>query len=218
MFSRREVLAALGGASLALVPGAPLGGCAEANAAPRRRRSPEEVKAHVRGPILTLPTPFTREFAVDYAGVRSIVQRGLANGIEVYELTAGNSQYHVLSYEEIKKLTRVMVEAVAGRGIVIAATGPWWTGRAVEYGRYADAVGADAVQVFLPPGSDDGYVEHFRQIAAATSRAIVLQGDPSPALIRRLIEIPSIVAMKEDGTDEYYPEIVRQFGERLAIF
>jgi 4-hydroxy-tetrahydrodipicolinate synthase len=203
---------------LALDADLSLGSGTPAMVARRSRRTPEEVKAQIRGPILTLPTPFTRQFAVDYAAVRKIAQQGLANGIQVYELTAGNSQYHALSFEEIKKLTRVLVEMVAGRGIVIAATGPWWTGRAVEYARYADSVGADALQVLLPPASDDGYVEHFRQIAAATPRAIVLQGDPSPALIRRLIEIPSIVAMKEDGSDEYYPEIVKQFGDRLAIF
>ncbi|MBI3852085.1 MAG: dihydrodipicolinate synthase family protein [Verrucomicrobia bacterium] len=185
----------------------------------RSRLSPQEVKARIRGPILTLPTPFTADFKVDYAGVRNLVKLGLANGIGVYELTAGNSQYSVLSYDEVKKLTRVFIEAVGGRGIVIAATGPWWTGQAVDYARYAESVGADAVQVLLPPGgSDEGYVEHFRKIAAATKIAIVLQGDPKPALIERFVQIPSVVSMKEDGSEEYYVEIVKKFGQRLAIF
>jgi dihydrodipicolinate synthase/N-acetylneuraminate lyase len=148
-----------------------------------------------------------------------MIRLGLANGVGVYELTAGNSQYNVLSFDEVKQLTRVVVEAVGGRGIVIAATGPWWTGQAVDYARYAESVGADAVQVLLPPGgSDDGYVEHFRKIAAATKIAIVLQGDMPPRLIERFIQIPSIVSMKEDGTEDYYVQIVKQFGRRLAIF
>jgi 4-hydroxy-tetrahydrodipicolinate synthase len=209
--SRRTFLAGIGGLGL--------GSSGLLRAEPARDAlTPEEVKARIRGPILTVPTPFTRDFAVDYPGVRNMVKLGLANGIGVYELTAGNSQYNVLSYEEIKQLTRVLVEAVGGRGIVIAATGPWWTGQAVDYARYADSVGADAVQVMLPSGSEDGYVEHFRKIAAATKRAIVLQGDPSPALLRRLVAIPSIVSMKEDGSDAYYQEVVKAFGKRLAIF
>jgi len=183
------------------------------------RLSPQGVKGRIRGPILTLPTPFTASFKVDYQGVRNMVRLGLENGIGVYELTAGNSQYSVLSYDEIKKLTRVLVEAVGGQGIVIAATGPWWTGQAVDYARYAESVGADAVQVHLPPGgSDDGYVEQFRKIAAATKLAIVLQGDLRSSRIERFVEIPSIVSMKEDGTEEYYLEIVKKFGQRLAIF
>src|SRR5262245_41822442 len=155
------------------------------------RFTPEEVKQRVRGPILTLPTPFTGDFKVDYAGVRNMVELAVANGVVVHELTNGNSQYSVLSYEEIKKLTKVFVEAVRGRGIVIAATGPWWTRQAVDYARYAESVGADAVQVLLPPdGSVDGYVRHFQEIAAATKLAIALHGAPTPQEIERFIEVP----------------------------
>src|SRR5689334_16266218 len=72
------------------------------------RLSPQGVKGRIRGPILTVPTPFTASFKVDYQGVRNMVRLGLENGIGVYELTAGNSQYNVLGYNEIKKLTRVL--------------------------------------------------------------------------------------------------------------
>ncbi len=185
---------------------------------PRTPLTPEEVKSRIRGPILTVPTPFTADFAVDHQAVRNMVRLGLANGIQVYELTAGNSQYGVLSYDEVKKLTKVLTEAVAGRGIVIGATGAWWTGQAVDYARYAQSIGANAVQVLLPSGTEDGYVEHFRQIAAATRLAIVLQGDPSFKLIDRLVEIPSIVAMKEDGSDAYYADLQKKYGRRLAVF
>ncbi len=186
--------------------------------AARPRLTPQEVKARIRGPILTVPTPFTAGYAVDWQGVHNMVCLGLANGVQVYELTAGNSQYSVLSYEEIKRLTRTLVEAVGGRGVVIGATGPWWTGQAVDYARYAESVGADAVQVLLPPGSEDGYVRHFQRISAATKLALVLQGDPSFRLIERLVEIPAVVSMKEDGSLQYYVDVVKRFGRRLAIF
>jgi len=186
----------------------------------RSRLSPEELKTRIRGPILTLPTPFTSDYKVDHSGVRNMVKLGVDNNVGVYELTNGNSQYGVLSYDEIKKLTRVFVEAVDRRGIVIAATGPWWTGQAVDYARYAESIGADAVQVLLPPGaSEEGYVEHFRKIAAATKLAIVLHGAPPPEQIAKFIQVPSIVGMKEDGPDEaYYADIMKKFGKRLAIF
>jgi dihydrodipicolinate synthase/N-acetylneuraminate lyase len=189
-------------------------------ATPRSRLSPQDLKERIRGPILTLPTPFTADYKVDHAGVRNMVKLGLANGVTVYELTNGNSAYGVLSYEEIKKLTRVFVEAVNGRGVVIAATGPWWTGQAVDYARYAESIGADAVQVLLPPGaSDEGYVEHFRKIAAATKLGIVLHGAPPAEQIAKFVQVPSIVSMKEDGPDEaYYADIMKKFGKRLAIF
>ncbi|HZP83072.1 MAG TPA: dihydrodipicolinate synthase family protein [Chthonomonadaceae bacterium] len=216
--SRRAFLTGLAGAGLAATPLRTLGEARTMEQAARPRFSPEAFKQRVLGPILTVPTPFTRDFAVDYNGVRNMVNLGLANGVGVYELTAGNSQYAMLSYDEIKQLTRVLVEVVGGRGVVIATTGPWWTGQAVDYARYAEQVGADALQVLLPGGSEDGYVTHFRKLAEATRLPLVLQGDPRPALIERLIEIPAIVSMKEDGSDAYYVDIQKRFGKRLAIF
>ncbi|HXG23836.1 MAG TPA: dihydrodipicolinate synthase family protein, partial [Chthonomonadales bacterium] len=176
------------------------------------------MKKRIRGPIMSIPTPFTADFAVDYEGVRKMVRLGQMHGIAIYELTAGNSQYHALSYEEIKELTRVLVEAVGGKGIVIAATGPWWTGQAVDYARFAESVGADAVQVMFPMGTSDGYVEHIRRIAANTRLGIVLQGEFTLSLLERLVQIPSVVSMKEDQGEKFYVDAQRRFGQRLAIF
>ena len=218
LLSRRGLFRSAAGLGLTLGSEALAAHPLAAAVAVRRGLTPEEVKARIVGPILTIPTPFTADFKVDYQGVRNMVNLGLANKVGVYELTAGNSMYSWLSYDEIKKLTKVLTDAVAGRGIVIAATGPWWTGRAVDYARYAQSVGADAVQVLLPSGSDDLYVEHFRQIARATKIAIALQGAPSFPLMERLVQIPSIVTMKEDGDEKYYAEVTQRFGKRLAIF
>jgi len=180
--------------------------------------TPEELKKRIRGPIMSIPTPFTADFAVDYEGVRNMVRLGQAHGIEIYELTAGNSQYHALRYEEVKELTRVLVEAVGGRGIVIAATGPWWTGQAVEYARFAESVGADAVQVMLPNGTTEGYVEHVCRIAASTRLGIVLQGKFTLPFLERLVQIPSVVSLKEDQEEKFYIDAQRKFGQRLVIF
>ena len=218
LVTRRDVLKAAGSLGLVLACNSVAANPLLASVAGRSRLTPEAVKARIRGPILTIPTPFTADFQVDYQGVRNMVNLGLANKVDVYELTAGNSQYNVLSYDEIKKLTKVLTESVAGRGIVIAATGAWWTGQAVDYARYAQSVGADAVQVLLPSGSDDLYVEHFNKIAAATRIGIALQGAPSFPLMERLVQIPAVVTMKEDGSEEYFVEVTKRFGRRLAIF
>lgn len=184
----------------------------------RKRLSPPQVRERIRGPILTVPTPFTAEFAIDEAGIRNMVGLGLANKVGVYELTSGNSMFAWLSEDEIRRLTRVVVDAVGGKGIVIAATDAWWTGQTVEFARFAESIGAEALQVLLPPGSEAGYVRHFRAIAEATNIPIVLQGAPSFPLIEKLLEIPAVVGMKEDGTEEYYSDLTKKFGDRLAIF
>ena len=190
-----------------------------AAAAKRSPMPPRDLKKKIQGPIMSIPTPFTAEFAVDYQAVRNLVRQGLDHGIIVYELTAGDSKYAALSYEEIKELTRVLVEAVGDKGTVIAATGAWWTQRAVEYARYAESVGADGVQVLLPgSGSEDTYVAHYREIADATKLGIILHGNFPLPLVGRLTQIESVVGMKEDVSEKYYYDIQRKFGQRLAIF
>ena len=84
-----------------------------------------------------------------------MVRRARRFGVRIFELTAGNSKYHVLSYEEIKGVTRAMVEAAGGIGLTIAATGPWPAEQSLEYARFAESLGADAVQVLLPEGLED---------------------------------------------------------------
>lgn len=205
---------ALAGATLTIDLGVPPRAVAQS-----KITTPSEFKRLLRGPILSAPTPYTADFKVDYQGMRNMIARGLNAGVRVFALTAGNSQYYALSYEEIKELTRVMVEAVGRRGLTIAATGPWWTGKAVDYARFAQSVGADAVQVLLAQnGDDDGQVEHFKAVAASTELGLVIHGNPSFQLIERLIALESVVAMKEEFSYDFTLQIYRKFGDRLNIF
>jgi dihydrodipicolinate synthase/N-acetylneuraminate lyase len=183
-------------------------------------QNPTDFRKALACPIQSQPTPFNAKLELDCPAVTNIVHRGMRYGVRIYELTAGNSQYDVLSYEEIKLLTRTMVEAVGGEGLTIAATGGWWTGQAVDYARYAESIGADAVQILYPSrsGSDDAVVEHFEAIGRATRLPLVLHGVYSEALLKRLLHIETIVAMKEDAELDYYIDRIIGFGDRIEIF
>ncbi len=181
--------------------------------------APGEFKKRLRGPILSAPTVYTADYAVDHTGMRAMVDRSAKAGVTIFSLTRGNNQYDQLTYEEIKALTRTMAEAAAGRGIFIAATGPWWTGQAVDYARFAESAGADAVQIMPPPDvSDDAYVQHITAIAKAVLIGLVLHGQPSLALLRRLAAVDSLVAIKEEFTTDYTLPIYKELGDRFNIF
>src|SRR5688500_17781490 len=66
-------------------------------ASPRKRPTTlAEFKLQLRGPVLSIPTPFTKDLEVDYAGVRRMIERALPYDIQIFSLTSGNSQYHSL--------------------------------------------------------------------------------------------------------------------------
>ncbi len=185
----------------------------------KRPISPEDFRRQLRGPILSIPTTYTVDFRVDYDGIRRMIERAARSGVRVFTLTSGNNQYDRLTYDEIKRLTEVLVETVAGRGITIAATGPWWTGPAVEYARFAESVGADAVQVLTPTaGDDENLFEHYKAVAAATRLGIVVHGPANLPLMNRLSTIDSIVAAKAEFTVDQTAELYKLVKGRWNIF
>jgi 4-hydroxy-tetrahydrodipicolinate synthase len=139
----------------------------------------------------------------------------------VFAATAGNTEYATLRFDEIKHVNRAMIECVAGKAPTIAATGDWDTPQAVELARYAEDIGADALQVLNPRKvreNEDDSLKHFKAVAAATKLPIVLHGHFSDALLARLVKIETVEAMKEDRLLEDYVRQQIDHGKRLVIF
>jgi dihydrodipicolinate synthase/N-acetylneuraminate lyase len=182
--------------------------------------SVEEFQRRLVGPILTFPTPFTAQDEIDFDGVRKMLQRGLEyEEVQVVTLTAGNNQYRVLSYQEVKALTRVVVESAGTRAMSIASTGFWETEQVLDYARFAEEIGASAIQILKPAdATDEEVVAFFKKVADSTPLPIVLHGVFSPALLQELVKIESIAAMKEDSGLEYLIARQIEFGDRLVIF
>lgn len=185
--------------------------------------TPDEFKSRLKGPIFSFPTPFAENFEIDYVGVGKLIERALAYDCGIVALTSGNSRYDRLSFEEIKELTRFIVNITSGRALSIASTGEWERDAVYEYVRFAEAVGASAVQVQLPKdltGSDNiaDITDFYRQVASHTQLGIILHGGYSVELLTELVKNQSIVAMKEDVDYPYYVNRQILFGDRLAIF
>jgi dihydrodipicolinate synthase/N-acetylneuraminate lyase len=123
-----------------------------------------------------------------------------------------------LSYDEIKQLTRFIVEAVQRRAVTVAAAGAWPTEQAVDSARFASQLGADALQVTMAKLDDNAMVGHFEAIAKATPAGIVLHGQPSLELLRRILKLKSVVAFKEEYTTIYTLPLMREFRGRLTFF
>ncbi|HWR13432.1 MAG TPA: dihydrodipicolinate synthase family protein [Terriglobales bacterium] len=189
------------------------------HAANSNKLSPADFKHQLRGPIVSIPTPFTREYSLDAVGIRRMIDNALQYGIRIFVLTAGDSQYLYLSYDEIKQLARLVTDAVGQRGITIIGTGAWWTDRTIDFAHYAEKIGATALQVLKPTGTnEDTVVEHFKRISEATKLPLVLHGNfPMPEL-GRLTEIASVVALKEDISLEYYVDGIIRYGNRINCF
>jgi dihydrodipicolinate synthase/N-acetylneuraminate lyase len=186
----------------------------------KRPLDPQEFKKHLAGPILSLPTTFNEDLTVNHDAIHRMTGRAMRYGVPIVELTAGNSKYSCLEFDEIKAVTRSMVKAADGKAVTIAATGAWPTEQVIDYAEFSKSHGADAIQILLPEGIKDENLlyEHFLKISKRTPLPIVLHGEYSRPLLQRLAEIDSIVAMKEDGELTYYIDRAVNFGDRFEIF
>ena len=61
------------------------------------RKSPDEIRTLLEGPVTSIPTSFLANGDIDWDGVANIIEVGLKGGSGVILLTVGDSQLLCLS-------------------------------------------------------------------------------------------------------------------------
>lgn len=182
-----------------------------------------ELKSSLRGIVGFGVTPFDKDLRVNLEALRQNAAY-LVQYCDVIVPLAGNGEIYSLSPEEHQMIGRAVVEEVNGRKPVIAGVG-FSVPIARALAQAAEAYGADGVLV-LPPyfthANDDGLFDYYRSIASATKLGVILFQTPSvnfsPALLRRLAQVPNIIGLKDEHGDLH--QFVRQWnavGDQLEL-
>jgi 4-hydroxy-tetrahydrodipicolinate synthase len=148
--------------------------------------------------------------AVDFDRFGEHCQWLIDNGCRGVGPNGSLGEYSSLTEEERRKVVQVAVDAVGGRGIVIAgAHGVGWH-QAKVWAERAGEDGADAV-ILLPPTifrpSEDELIEHYTRVARVGMPLMVYNNpfdtkvDMLPPLVAELAQIPNVVAIKEFSGD-----------------
>ena len=186
-------------------------------------RTPQELKAALRGLVGFGVTPFHKDFTINLEALRQNAAH-LADFCDVIVPLGNNGEVFSLSPEEQKLVGRTVVDEVRGRKPVIVGVG-YALPVVLELVKAAEAYGADGILV-LPPSAtsanDDGLVDYYRSIAASTKLGVVLFQTPafnfSVGLLRCLCEVTNIVGMKDEHGD--MKQFVRQWraaSDRLEL-
>ena len=164
------------------------------------------------GEVLTaVVTPFKDDGSVDFDRFRDLANHLLDHGSDGLVVAGTTGESPTLSDDERLELFRVAVDAVAGRGTVIAGTGTYSTAHSVHLTREAHDIGVDGFLVVTPYYNKPpprGIVEHFKAIAAESDRPVVVYNIPArvvlniePETIVELAEIPTVKAVKQANDD-----------------
>lgn len=163
------------------------------------------------GVLTAMVTPFADDGRVDEEAAAELMRRLLSNGSDGLVLAGTTGEGATLDDEEKCRLWELGV-AESGGAPVIAGTGSNDTAHSVELTERATALGVDGVLVVTPyynKPNRRGIVEHFRAVAGATDKPVVVYNIPSRCvvdipndLLAELAQIPNVAAVKQARYDD----------------
>jgi len=164
-------------------------------------------------------TPMTSDRSVDYAGAARLADHlvtQMRNDGIVVSGTTGESP--TTSDAEQDRLLRTVIEAVGGRGKVVAGVGTNDTAHTCALARQAEQAGADGLLVVTPyynKPPQNGLVAHFKAVADTTGLPVMLYDIPGrsgvPIKTESLLQLaqhPRIIAVKDAKGDMTAASIV----------
>jgi 4-hydroxy-tetrahydrodipicolinate synthase len=182
----------------------------------------------LRGVIAAIVTPFDARDAVDESALRRITGYVVEGGANAIMTTGGTGEFPHLSREERKQVSRIVVEAAAGRAPVIAGTAACSTREAIRLACDAVQVGAAAVILtppfyfHLPPKS---LYDFFAAVAKESPAPVVVYNNPlytgndlGPSLLAEILQLENVIGLKQSSSDlGQLVEVIRRAGSRVSI-
>src|SRR5579863_2212041 len=184
----------------------------------------------LRGCGTALVTPFQQDGSLDEAALRDLVRWQVESGIDFLVPCGTTGETPTLSHEEWLRVIDVTIDVVAGRVPIMAGATSNSTHDAVEKAKEVAArPGVNAILTASPyynKPTQEGQYRHFRAIAEAIDKPIILYNVPSrtaaniePATMARLAEVPNIAGVKEaSGSIAQIAEICNVVPETFLVF
>jgi 4-hydroxy-tetrahydrodipicolinate synthase len=163
------------------------------------------------GSIVALVTPMKRDGALDIPAFRSLLEWHLGRETDGFVIGGTTGESPTVLPEELESLLREAAALIGRRVPLIAGTGTHSTRSSIALTQRACAAGADACLVVTPyynKPTQAGLAAHFRAVADAASRPVILYNVPSrtacdllPETVAALAGHTNIVGLKEGAPD-----------------
>ncbi|MBR3893680.1 MAG: 4-hydroxy-tetrahydrodipicolinate synthase [Clostridia bacterium] len=180
------------------------------------------------GVATALITPFL-DGEIDYPALGRLIDLQINSGIDALLVAGTTGESATLRPGELGELVAFSKARIGGRVPLLAGCGSNSTSHAVFLAKCAAEQGADALLAVTPyynKASDLGLLRHYRAIADATDRPLILYNIPSRTgyhlsmpLYRELADHENIVGVKEASGDLSLLEaLCDECGDRLDVY
>ena len=161
-----------------------------------------------RGTGVALVTPFSGDGSIDYASLEKLIDHVINGGVNYLVALGTTAETPTLTAKEKKEVLAYVVARCNGRVPVVCGIGGNNTAEVIENLNEYDLSGVAGILSVVPyynKPTQEGIYQHFKAIAQATDKPIILYNVPGrtvtnmlPATALRLAnEFKNVVAVKE---------------------
>lgn len=181
------------------------------------------------GVFPAVTTKLTREGAVDLAATQSSIDRLIRNGVSGVIVLPMLGENACMTQAERDNVVRAAREVVAGRVPLLSGLAEITTASATAAARNYERLGAEGLMVFPSIGYKTDAretVEWYRAVGGASGLPIMIYNNPiaygvdvTPAILERLVDVPTIVCIKEESGDiRRVTDLYNAHGNRFSVF
>jgi 4-hydroxy-tetrahydrodipicolinate synthase len=175
-----------------------------------------------------LVTPFTRDGALDEAGIRRLARRQIEAGIHFLVPCGTTGESPTLSDEERLRVVELVVEEANGRVPVLAGAGGYDTREVIRTAlqmKQRGAAGILSVTPYYNKPTQEGLFQHYSAIAGDVGLPIIVYNVPGRtgcnvevATLVRLAQVPNITGVKEaSGNVSQMCEVCRAVPDTFLV-
>ncbi|WP_029034662.1 4-hydroxy-tetrahydrodipicolinate synthase [Salinimicrobium terrae] len=163
------------------------------------------------GTGVALITPFKDDLTIDVEALRNLVNFQIENGIDYMVVLGTTGESATLTSAEKKQVIDTVVSENNGRIPLVLGIGGNNTAKVSEEVKNTDLSAFDAVLSVSPyynKPSQEGIFQHYKAVAAASPKPIIMYNVPGrtgsnmlPETVKRLAQVDNIIGIKEAAGD-----------------
>ena len=178
---------------------------------------------------VALVTPFKSDLSIDHEALTKVVEFNIENGTDYLVISGTTGESVTITKEEKKAIIQTNIKANAGRLPLVIGIGGNNTAAVIEELKTTDLspfVAVLSVAPYYSKPTQEGLYQHFKAVAEASSKPIILYNVPGrtaknmePETSLRLArDCESIVAIKEAGNNpEQYKILLKNKPEDFLV-
>ena len=187
------------------------------------------IEISLKGMGVALITPFKEDESVDYEALGRLVDYQLQNGTDYLVVLGTTAETPTLTEEEKRNIIDLVVSRVRGQIPIVLGVGGNCTRNIVNQLKQEKFDGIDAILSVVPyynKPSQEGIYQHYRSIAQASKRPVVLYNVPgrtgvnmtAETTLRIAREFSNVIAVKEaSGNITQMDDIIKNKPERFNV-